>query len=74
MLQARLSGDFPGVAFTVCSKADALFPVVSAASIVAKVTRDRHVRNLSVPAALGLTREFGSGYPGEHSWRVVDHG
>jgi ribonuclease H2 subunit A len=38
--RAKLSSAFPGVTFTVCPKADALYPVVSAASIVAKVLRD----------------------------------
>lgn len=33
----RLSQRFRGIAFTVCPKADAIYPIVSAASIVAKV-------------------------------------
>ncbi|KDD72349.1 hypothetical protein H632_c3476p0, partial [Helicosporidium sp. ATCC 50920] len=61
----RLSADFPGIAFTVCPKADALFPIVSAASIAAKVTRDEETKNLPLPAGLPISREFGSGYPAD---------
>ena len=55
----RLSQEFPGIQFTVCPKADALFPIVSAASIVAKVTRDRAISNAADLA------KAGSGYPAD---------
>ncbi len=47
------------------SQADALYPIVSAASIVAKVTRDRALLHYT-PEEQGLEvdRNFGSGYPG----------
>ncbi len=53
----KLSREFPGIQFTVCPKADALYPIVSAASIVAKVKRDRVID--------GLAGVVGSGYPGD---------
>ncbi|BGP19115.1 hypothetical protein JCM10213_008038 [Rhodosporidiobolus nylandii] len=70
--QAKLSGFFPTVSFTVTSKADALFPIVSAASIVAKVTRDRILEDWTF-AEPGVgegeegdaARLFGSGYPSD---------
>lgn len=42
----KLLEAFPFIDFTVCPKADALYPIVSAASIVAKCTRDRNVEEL----------------------------
>jgi ribonuclease H2 subunit A len=55
--EARLSRDIPGVKFTVCPKADSIYPIVSAASIAAKVTRDQMQANIQ--------GESGSGYPGD---------
>ncbi|KAI8006290.1 Ribonuclease H2 subunit A [Camellia lanceoleosa] len=40
-----LSERFPSIKFVVAKKADSLYPVVSRASIVAKVTRDRALRD-----------------------------
>ncbi|KAJ8557620.1 hypothetical protein K7X08_003245 [Anisodus acutangulus] len=49
----------PAIKFVVAKKADSLYPVVSGASIVAKVTRDRALRDW----VLDETAEK-SGYPG----------
>ncbi|KAJ4751425.1 Ribonuclease [Rhynchospora pubera] len=62
----KLSARFPGVKFVVSKKADSLYPVVSGASIVAKVTRDRSLRDWVLDeTAQNITRNFGSGYPGD---------
>ena len=58
-----LSQKFPSLKFTVCPKADALFPIVSAASIVAKVIRDQSLA--ASCRVLGLPDNTGSGYPGD---------
>ncbi|KAI9475752.1 MAG: ribonuclease H-like domain-containing protein [Benjaminiella poitrasii] len=62
----KLQSYFPGVAITVEPKADALYPIVSAASICAKVTRDQVVQNWEwTEQGLELSKDFGSGYPSD---------
>ncbi|ORX40519.1 putative ribonuclease HI large subunit [Kockovaella imperatae] len=69
--QARLSEIFPTIKFTVCPKADSIYKIVGAASIVAKVTRDRYVHHwvdpegddTAVDGDAGGSR--GSGYPSD---------
>lgn len=58
--QARLENRFTGIEFKVTAKADSLFPIVSAASIVAKVTRDKIVNGY-----IEQIGEIGSGYPSD---------
>jgi len=63
-LIAGLGADYGN--FTIEKKADSKFKVVSAASIVAKVTRDTIIRNWQWKEA-GITNDksFGSGYPSD---------
>lgn len=72
----KLSERFPSINFVVAKKADSLYPVVSGASIVAKVTRDRALRDWVLDeTAENMHRNFGSGYPGDpetKSW-LSDH-
>lgn len=64
--QARLQQRFPGVEVTVKAKADSLFPVVSAASIFAKVARDQAVKSWQfVESEQDLDSDYGSGYPND---------
>ncbi|KAF3434473.1 hypothetical protein FNV43_RR25576 [Rhamnella rubrinervis] len=64
--RTKLSGRFPAVKFVVAKKADSLYPVVSGASIVAKVTRDRALQEWVLDeTAENMNRNFGSGYPGD---------
>uniref|UniRef100_A0A8C0GTG1 Ribonuclease n=2 Tax=Chelonoidis abingdonii TaxID=106734 RepID=A0A8C0GTG1_CHEAB len=64
--QEKLKRRFPELEVTVRPKADSLFPIVSAASICAKVARDRAVKNWMFPEDLGDVRmEYGSGYPND---------
>lgn len=62
----KLEEKFPGIKFVVSKKADSLYPIVSGASIVAKVTRDNALRGWVLDeTAEGISRNFGSGYPGD---------
>ncbi|XP_051693832.1 ribonuclease H2 subunit A [Oryctolagus cuniculus] len=64
--QKRLQDCFPGIEVTVKAKADALYPVVSAASICAKVARDQAVRDWRFVEELqDLDTDYGSGYPND---------
>lgn len=68
--QKKLEEIFPDITFVVTSKADSIYPIVSAASIAAKVTRDRVLEAWTFVEGEGSygekedAREFGSGYPG----------
>jgi ribonuclease H2 subunit A len=71
--EQKLKTLFPTVrTITVCPKADSLFPIVSAASIVAKVNRDRSVANITsimkeneAIKNRATSVELGSGYPSD---------
>lgn len=64
--EAKLSKLFPDFKITVAKKADSTYPIVSAASICAKVSRDHALKVWKFPEGLTLTQEsFGSGYPGD---------
>lgn len=64
--QEKLQKIFPQLKCTVTEKADALFPVVSAASICAKVTRDFILRKWKYEEPIvNIDQGFGSGYPGD---------
>jgi len=64
-----LSDKFPGIRFTVESKADAKYPIVGAASIAAKVSRDHLTQGMEFAERFAEgtapSREFGSGYPSD---------
>lgn len=64
--EAKLSKLFPDFKITVAKKADSTYPIVSAASIAAKVSRDHALKVWKFPEGLQLKQDdFGSGYPGD---------
>jgi len=60
--QAKLQKVFPDIEVTVTKKADSLYPIVSTASMVAKVTRDYNLEYFC--EKLGYS-EIGCGYPSD---------
>lgn len=65
--QARLQAVFPGVKIVVAKKADSTYPIVSAASICAKVSRDHaiHAWRFRENETDINGRKYGSGYPND---------
>ncbi|EGV66232.1 hypothetical protein CANTEDRAFT_112777 [Yamadazyma tenuis ATCC 10573] len=65
--QAKLSNIFSSynIKFTVTKKADSLYPIVSCASIIAKVTRDLYLHYYNQKDPLLRGTEMGSGYPSD---------
>ena len=64
-VQAKLQEIFPELSITVAKKADSTYPVVSAASICAKVSRDVALKVWQCPE-INSDKEvvLGCGYPG----------
>jgi len=69
--EAYLSSLFPGIDFTVTTKADSKFKIVGAASVAAKVTRDACIdgwvfeESNASDTELPWSTELGSGYPSD---------
>ncbi|XP_035781754.1 ribonuclease H2 subunit A-like [Anopheles albimanus] len=64
--QAKLKDIFPKFKITVAKKADSTYPIVSAASIAAKVTRDHALKVWQFRERPNEEENsFGSGYPGD---------
>ncbi|XP_048575436.1 ribonuclease H2 subunit A isoform X2 [Nematostella vectensis] len=63
--QDKLQKIFPEQKIVVTPKADAKFPIVSAASVCAKVSRDRVISAWEFSEDIIFTKETGSGYPSD---------
>lgn len=64
--RAKLQAEFPDLSITVAKKADATYPIVSAASVCAKVARDGALEQWRFAEGLDVPPEaYGSGYPND---------
>lgn len=63
--QAKLKEIFPQLDITVAAKADADYQIVGAASICAKVARDKAVKNWTFIEGFQYEDSYGSGYPND---------
>nr|XP_026694301.1 ribonuclease H2 subunit A-like isoform X2 [Ciona intestinalis] len=66
----KLKKIFPSIKFTVEKKADSKYPVVSAASICAKVCRDKAVKEWRFRENPDTDTKYGSGYPADPVTKV----
>lgn len=72
--QARLKAIFPGIKITVAKKADSTYPIVSLASICAKVSRDHTLKVWKFREGIEVPEDgFGSGYPGDPTTKRFLH-
>ncbi|KAF3428748.1 hypothetical protein E2986_01945 [Frieseomelitta varia] len=62
--QAKLKKLFPNLKVIVAKKADSIYPIVSAASICAKVLRDNSLKNWQFREGT-ISSMYGSGYPND---------
>lgn len=64
-LYGIFGSNYPNLKFTVTKKADSLYPIVSCASIIAKVTRDLYLDHYNHTDKLLIGTVLGSGYPSD---------
>jgi ribonuclease H2 subunit A len=72
--QAKLKAIFPKLKITVAKKADSTYPIVSLASICAKVSRDHALKVWKFREGIQAPEDgFGSGYPSDPATKRFLH-